>query len=312
MLKVELISELNMNNLVNRVFSRVINGLGITERYQGSRKKRINRILNESEVPSVERSEEVFDLLQSQYPSTREVGYQYDSISLFRRASNRALDLLALEGVAETTKQILDVGAGDAVLGVLLNAFGHDVTLADQEDWRAPMAIDIPWVKTDVCEKLPFDNETFDLVVSYNSFEHFPRPDKALRECVRVLKPGGKVYINFNPLYCSPWGLHAYRSLYMPYSQFLFSKDFILKKLLDLGIQDLGKKRAKLQFVNQWTSEAFNNLWVNSGCEVEVNEWHEDCGYLDLVLKYPESFRGRGLKYQDLVRSGNVVVLCKR
>lgn len=39
--------------------------------------------------------------------------------------------------------------------------------------------------------KLPFDDETFDIVVSLNGFHAFPDKEAAYRETYRVLKPGG-------------------------------------------------------------------------------------------------------------------------
>jgi len=42
----------------------------------------------------------------------------------------------------------------------------------------------------DAC-KLPFAAQTFDVVVSFETIEHVPEPEKLLQEIARVLKPGG-------------------------------------------------------------------------------------------------------------------------
>jgi ubiquinone/menaquinone biosynthesis C-methylase UbiE len=44
-------------------------------------------------------------------------------------------------------------------------------------------------------EKLPFDNGFFDFIICTNAFHHFSKPEKAVREARRVLKPKGKIYI---------------------------------------------------------------------------------------------------------------------
>lgn len=44
-------------------------------------------------------------------------------------------------------------------------------------------------------DALPFDDAVFDVVMSKSYFEHVPDPDLALREQIRVLKPGGKLLI---------------------------------------------------------------------------------------------------------------------
>lgn len=55
-------------------------------------------------------------------------------------------------------------------------------------------------------ENIPFPPETFDLVVSLETLEHVPDPDKALAELVRVAKIGARVVIT-TPNYLSLVGL---------------------------------------------------------------------------------------------------------
>ncbi len=44
-------------------------------------------------------------------------------------------------------------------------------------------------------DALPFDDGAFDVVVSTNAFHFFPRPEAALREMWRVLRPGGRLVV---------------------------------------------------------------------------------------------------------------------
>ncbi len=44
-------------------------------------------------------------------------------------------------------------------------------------------------------EKLPFENDFFDVIICSNAYHHFAEPDKAVKEAYRVLKPQGKFYV---------------------------------------------------------------------------------------------------------------------
>jgi len=59
-------------------------------------------------------------------------------------------------------------------------------------------------------EDLAFESETFDLILSLSTFEHFLNGSQVLREMYRVLKPSGKVLINFQPVWSSSYGHHLH------------------------------------------------------------------------------------------------------
>ena len=62
-----------------------------------------------------------------------------------------------------------------------------------------------PWLDASVsAECLPFDDGAFDAVVALNVFHHLGRPKRALAECLRVIRPGGRIII---------WESHASRLL---------------------------------------------------------------------------------------------------
>ena len=59
-------------------------------------------------------------------------------------------------------------------------------------------------------QDLAFADRTFDAVVSMSTFEHIADVPKALHEIHRVLKPGGKVLLSFEPLWTCPYGHHLH------------------------------------------------------------------------------------------------------
>lgn len=56
-------------------------------------------------------------------------------------------------------------------------------------------------------ECLPLPRDSFDIVVSYDVLEHVCDPCKTLKECLRVLRPGGSLFAVFPPFY-HPTGAH--------------------------------------------------------------------------------------------------------
>ena len=52
----------------------------------------------------------------------------------------------------------------------------------------------IPYVSADV-QQLPFENESFSAVAMYQVLEHVPDTRRALSECFRVLKHGGRLIV---------------------------------------------------------------------------------------------------------------------
>jgi ubiquinone/menaquinone biosynthesis C-methylase UbiE len=60
---------------------------------------------------------------------------------------------------------------------------------------------------TGVAEALPYEDSTFDYIVTYDVLEHVRSVEKALKECFRVLKPGGKLLCVF-PQFFQPLESH--------------------------------------------------------------------------------------------------------
>jgi SAM-dependent methyltransferase len=261
-------------------------------------RSRIEKILAARGPIETKRAEGDFEALQRKYHGVPDYGF--DAHSKWRRGMERALQLTALLPDPNRPQAALEVGCGDAMTGFLFSLDGHQVSLSDMADWRDARAKSLPFYPCTLEDGLPLKDSTFDFAFSYNSFEHFRDPGRCFQELKRVLKPSGLLHLSFGPLYASPWGLHAYSALMMPFPQFLFSPEFIRQKLKDIGVYDLGKNSVDLQPLNAWTVAQFCGLWSGADWRVIHSDlWAPDY-FPELVLAYPEAFRGRGLSLADI------------
>lgn len=108
------------------------------------------------------------------------------------------LDLAEVNGPMD----VLDVGAGTGTLSLQVAArcdvarltlLDQSAQMLDQAKAKPPLAT----CKFHLCDaqSLPFDDDSFDRVVSSGSFYYFPEPVEALREQLRVVRPGGRVLV---------------------------------------------------------------------------------------------------------------------
>jgi SAM-dependent methyltransferase len=105
-------------------------------------------------------------------------------------------------------KKLLEIGSGFGVsLAVMLKQFkvdaygiepaceGFDASYVCAREVLSANGLDPLRLIDAVGESIPFSDSTFDIVYSNNVLEHTSDPAKVLCEAIRVLKPGGKLYV---------------------------------------------------------------------------------------------------------------------
>lgn len=115
---------------------------------------------------------------------------------------------------------VLDIGAGTGRLSGELQSIGAEVTALDiSENMLQQLKKRYPHIKTIVSEgdRLPYENASFDAVVSYDAMIHFYRWKDFLKEHSRVVRPGGVIIYNmYNDDHLRPISEDSYiRSAYI-------------------------------------------------------------------------------------------------
>lgn len=123
--------------------------------------------------------------------------------------------LARLEGL---TGRLLDVGCGEGRFCRVAQGLGFSVTGLDPTPSLIARALARDPIGTYVkaaAEVMPFEPETFDVVVSYLSLIDIPDYRAAIAEMVRVLKPGGVLLVaNLTPMNTAGAGLRWQTDLF--------------------------------------------------------------------------------------------------
>ena len=135
---------------------------------------------------------------------------------LYNTREEYFIDFMKLKG----NEKILDIGCGSGTFSKKLaekyaktKIIGADASEAVIKYAKKTSTLrNISFVSAPA-EKLPFKNETFDVVIISHLIEHLANPQKALKEVRRVLTKNGKMFLT-TPNYFSLW----------PLAEFVFDK----------------------------------------------------------------------------------------
>ncbi len=127
------------------------------------------------------------------------------------------------------TKKLLDLGAGPQHFKDLTRVFNTCAV-----EFEAVEEID---VVCDITSSLPFLSGQFDIILLSNVLEHISVPEQLLRECLRVLKPGGML-LGTVPFMM---GSHQRPHDYFRYTDILLQQLFDATQFKEIEIIPLGR-----------------------------------------------------------------------
>ena len=195
---------------------------------------------------------------------------------------------------------VLDIGCGhgslciDMALAGARKIVGLDINSNLINFANKNLSINFPKLK-DTIEFKDIDirdypnNIAFDYIISKDSFEHIIDLEGIFNEIGKKLKPKGKAYLGFGPLYNSPFGDHGRTKTKIPWGHLIVPESIIIKRLNKIdksgivSIQDLG--------LNKWKLSDYERLFKNSELSIvffKVNQSNEIVSKLfTLISKIP-------------------------
>jgi SAM-dependent methyltransferase len=187
--------------------------IGATQRQHDSLLAEIRAELEQHQIDSMKASQEI----GVEFASIKSLEHEWESHPSRNKRINRRIRR-ALSDADLTSGRVLEIGARKRPRLDVFPSPDWDYSVMDIADVTA----DVPVVIGDItsCPEIP--DESFDVVVSVDVFEHINRPWLAASEIARILRPGG---ISFTSTLFS-WRYHPVPIDYWRYTpdclEFLF------------------------------------------------------------------------------------------
>lgn len=127
----------------------------------------------------------------------------YEQASRLQRLTGNAMLQTLVAGPALSSQhRILDLGCGTGWFTRRLKEFWPDCQLAGVDlspgmirQARQQTAADVHWLQADA-ESLPLPDQSFDIIFSNLMIQWCDHPEQVLRECRRLLRPGGRLVVS--------------------------------------------------------------------------------------------------------------------
>lgn len=293
---------INFKSAVRRIFpqSAIEQALYLaTALPKTSERSRTHEILQKASPRPAYLEYEDLVRLQEQYPQRPAYGYSPDLLE--SRGIERARQILRLP-TASAASTFLELACWDGMVSAAISKRGKKTVAIDAQsdgfDDRATEAGTI-LVGMDAAS-LTFEDNSFDFVFSYDAFEHFANPEAVLQQAIRVAKPNGHIYLEFGPLYYSPWGEHAYDAVKVPYCQFLFTRDAMERLTKTHGLTEIDWNH-----VNHLALRDYRDLWKKYSNDLKPIQYFErlNLSHLDLIRAYPSCFISKSSDFENFTVS---------
>jgi len=93
---------------------------------------------------------------------------------------------------------VLDLAAGEGAFSVKLRELGHKVRAVDasRDNWKvSDIPLSITNLDSEFADSITASGEKFDALVAIEIIEHLENPFRFIRECAKLLRPGGLLFL---------------------------------------------------------------------------------------------------------------------
>ncbi|MBI4835802.1 MAG: class I SAM-dependent methyltransferase [Candidatus Abawacabacteria bacterium] len=151
-------------------------------------------------------------------------------------------------------KSVMDFGCGAGgkshwlKLHGAANVIGLDTskTLIEQAKERTKGEQGLEFIEGDITKPSFIENNSIDIVIANDVFEHVSNPQNMLKEAERILRPAGLLCINFEPYYHF-LGHHMWDAIHIPWAHVFFAETTLIAAYKHL-VQDLPDGQERIDF----------------------------------------------------------------
>jgi 2-polyprenyl-3-methyl-5-hydroxy-6-metoxy-1,4-benzoquinol methylase len=145
-------------------------------------------------------------------------------------------------------------------------------------------------------DALPLADQSVDTIVCFDVFEHVAKPEAMLRECHRVLRPGGRMLIGTWGWY-HPFAPHLWSTMPVPWAHVFFSERTLLRTCRRVyqspwyvpNIHDFDQQGRRLE--DKYLSETISTDYLN---KYRIRDFERAFDDSDFSRRsYPQSFGSR-------------------
>ena len=180
-------------------------------------------------------------------------------------------------------KRVVDFGCGTGYQSIAL-VKKHDCSVVgvDTNQQTLRKAIENAKYHNVSSQKLSFVENisadmlnSFDVVISQNSFEHFANPEKVLDEMGSLLNDSGIILLTFGPPWLAPYGSHMHFFCKVPWINVIFHEEVVMKARSHFRSDGAKRYEDVESGLNKMTIAKFES--IVSSCNLKVTDRQYEC-----------------------------------